>query len=332
MRSIAEWSRELERMLAKQASTSQLAELLDQVHAQGDVQINLLAQMCLEPMKLLTVEHARQWPEGAAASLAAFTRHVLLPQAGAHPPCTPRDRFVAEALSDGSVAKPLRVALWQMMVMDDMIIPCHGGNHWDGEWEVPGALSDHRAVREWRCLTRQAGWRDLCCSDALRFGARPKIPDAEAKQVEEAILKDSPVDLIMPLDVAGRGLPRGVVNLVMARQAVQIATYLYQNNARFAKEFSPRRLLFYVCSNWNRAEAVPFVEMLEADHKGLVVGSVDAYGHDALWYTLYWVDEHRRGSRKRSPLARKLIEMGCNPEWKNFLGLCYYDLTEDESQ
>ena len=329
-----EWSGELEQMLRGKAAPSQLAGLLDQVLALGIHQMNLLAQLCQAPMELLTIENARQWPEGSAASLAAFAQYVLLPPPSAHPPCTPRDLFVAAALADPGVSKALRVALWQMMVMDGMIIPCFaGGNRWDHEWEVPDALSDHAAVREWRCLTKQPGWEELRCSDAYRFGAHPKpLQGDEGKRVEEAIEEDSPAALMMPLDIAGKEIPHSLINLLMAKQAVRIAMDLYQKNARFQKEFPRPQLLLYVCSNWNRAEVVPFVERLEADQPGLAKETKDAFGHDALWYTLYQVDEFRRGSRKRSPLARKLIEMGCNPEWKNSLGLCYYDLTEDESQ
>lgn len=76
---------------------------------------------------------------------------------------------------------------------------------------------------------------------------------------------------------------------------------------------------------------IPLVALLEKENPGLVKNSIDAFGHDALWYTLYQRDRFNRATeaarRAMDPLDRTLIEFGCDPDRANDLGLSYNDLT-----
>ena len=87
-----------------------------------------------------------------------------------------------------------------------------------------------------------------------------------------------------------------------------------------------------VCANWNDDAAIPTVALLEKLSPGLVASSVDAYGHDALWYTLYQRDARGIATpaarRKIDPLDAKLIELGCDPARACFLGLSWQDVAE----
>ena len=117
----------------------------------------------------------------------------------------------------------------------------------------------------------------------------------------------------------------------LAKKAMRIVTYLFSNIAAFAQLVTPRQLLFYVCANWNNDETIPLVALLEKENPGLVKNSIDNFGHDALWYTLYQRDRFNRATeaakRAMDPLDRTLIEFGCDPDRTNDLGLSYNDLT-----
>jgi hypothetical protein len=117
----------------------------------------------------------------------------------------------------------------------------------------------------------------------------------------------------------------------MASRAIKIATYLYCNNKKFSRLFTAQQLLFYVCANWNNDDTIPFIAMLEKDNPGLVKNTMDAFGHDALWYTLYQRDRFNRATTAArhalDPLDQTLIEFGCDPDRPNSIGLSYNDLT-----
>ena len=214
--------------------------------------------------------------------------------------------------------------------MDGFIFPCYTPNVL---WDVPTPLYDHPAVRSWLCRTKHEGWEDLRCSDPQLFRAdvlKQFKTDAEKKALE-AIGKDSPSGLLMPLSIEGRNLPAKYAQAALLKNAIRIVTYLFCNNPAFSKFIPPRQLLFYVCANWNNDETIPLVALLEKENPGLVKNSIDAFGHDALWYTLYQRDRFNRATeaakRAMDPLDRTLIEFGCDPDRANDLGLSYNDLT-----
>ena len=189
-------------------------------------------------------------------------------------------------------------------------------------------------MRRWLCLTKHDGWEDLICSDPQFFGGdiRNQFKTDEDKQALAAIENDSPSALMMPLSIRGEELLVKYARATMALGACKIATYLYNDgNKTFCRNFSPRKLLLFVCANWNNDASVPFVIMLEKDNPGLVKNTIDAFGHDALWYTLY---QHKRftplaasvGSHEPDSLGKALIELGCDPGRQNSLGLSYNDL------
>ena len=135
----------------------------------------------------------------------------------------------------------------------------------------------------------------------------------------------------MPLSIDGLNLPANYAQAAMAKNAIKIVTYLFCNNKTFARHWSPRQLFFYVCTNWNNDATIPFVAMLEKENPRLVRNFIDAFGHDALWDTIYQRDRFNRATeaahRAMDLLDRTLIEFGCDPDHKNAQGLSYNDLT-----
>ena len=330
MKSISEIGHTLDGMLETGQSMSDVAAFLDTEAQQNPTLLKGLGSFCKNWEKLMTRENLRRWPEKSADVLAAFFLSIPSPSQRTTSPCGPKERLLAEALSDGAIPKPVRIHLWRCLVMEGYVFPCYAPKV---VWDIPAPLYDHPAVRNWLCQTKHDGWEDLCCSDPQLFhGDVLKLfkTDAEKKALE-AIEKDSPSALLMPLSIEGRRLPAKYAQAALMKSAIKIVTYLFCNNPVFAKLLSPRQLLFYVCANWNNDATIPFVALLEKENPGLVKNSIDAFGHDALWYTLYQRDRLNRATkaakRAMDPLDKTLIEYGCDPDRTNDLGLSYNDLT-----
>ena len=330
MESIRNVALELERMVADKAATPEIAALMGKVYAAGGQQMTILAMMCRKGQDLLDMERVRQWPEEYAAALGNFILQMPYIPLPSSTPCGRKELFLAEALEDATVPKEVRIHLWRALVMDGYKFPCYMPGR---EWKVPRALYDHQAVRNWIVDTKQDGWEDIRCSDPMFFG-NDILKQFKTKQelsALEAMEKDSPSSLLMPLSIEGRNLPAKYAQAALMKNAIKIVTYLYCNNKTFNKQFSPRQLLFYACANWNNDDTIPFVAMLEKDNPGLVKNSLDTFGHDALWYTLYQHDRFNRATeaarRTMDPLDKTLIELGCAPNRQNCVGLSYEDLT-----
>ena len=329
MKSYSETGKELDGMVAAGRNVAELAAFIARESRKNPALLKVLGIVCKRWEELLSLENLRHWPEAHADVLATFFRCLPCQPQQTSMPCGKKELLLAQALQDETIPKPIRIHLWRGLVMDGYIFPCYQGT----TWTVPMALYDHPAVRNWLCQTKQEGWEDLCCSDPHLF--RNDIlkffkTDAEKKALE-AIEKDSPSALLMPLSIEGRNLPAKFVQAALQQNAIKIITYLYCNQKGISKILSPRQLLFYVCANWNNDATIPFVTLLEKDNPGLVKGTVDAFGHDALWYTLYQRDRFNRATeaarRTMDPLDKTLIELGCDPDRKNPIGLSYNDLT-----
>ncbi len=331
---IKETALQLDQMIAAKAATAELAKFLSSVQARGKGQLALLAALSKNSISLLNIEHARHWSEEHAASLGEFILqmpHITLP---GFFPCGRKELFIDEALRDAKVSKGVRIQLWRTLVMDGYRFPVNGP---ETEWMVPESLYDHPALRRWFCQTKQNGWEELRCSDLLFFDKAPggQFKTDKGKMAMEAIQNDSPASLLMPLDIDGRPLLRKYVLVALMKKAVNIITYLYSDkNKMLNKLLSPKQLLFYVCANWNNDETVPLVTLLEETNPGLVKNSLDVFGHDALWYTLYQRDRFGRATKaarsNNDLLDKTLIELGCDPKRQNSLGLSYEDITVPE--
>ena len=331
MESIENIALELDRMIEENAATAELASLLGRVCSMGNPQMKILATLCRNSMSLLEIERAREWPGEHAAALGAFIRNMPCVPLSETYPCGGKELFIAAALQDTAVPKSVRIHLWRSLVMDGYKFSCYvKGREWT---DVPHSLYDHPAVRKWLYLTKQEGGEDLRCSDKQFFDKVSRYLNGRAdREALEAIKEDSPSALLMPLDFEGRRVPKRYVLAALAKKAVNIITYLVSKRKKeIVRLFSPKQLLFYACANWNDDDTIPFVELLERDNPGLVKNSLDAFGHDALWYTLYQRDRFNRATpaarRKMTPLARMLIELGCDPNRQNSIGLSYNDLT-----
>ena len=330
MKSISETARDLDGMTAAGKDPAEAAAFLAAEARENPMLLKGLGVFCKNWEELLTLENLHRWPEEYTDVLAEFFLHLPCQPLRTSLPCGRKELLLAAALQDKTLRKSLRVRLWRCLVMEGYVFPSYVPGT---GWNVPAPLFDHPAVRGWICQTKREGWEDLRCSDPQFFRGdivKQFKTDAEKKAME-AIEKDSPSGLLMPLSIEGRNLPVKYAQAALAKNALKIVTYLSCNNPAFFKFITPRQLLFYVCANWNNDETIPLVALLEKENPGLVKDSVDVFGHDALWYTLYQRDRFNRATdaakRALDPLDRTLIELGCDPDRTNDLGLSYNDLT-----
>lgn len=274
---------------------------------------------------------ARRWPEGEEALYAEFVAALPYRPDLRRMPCGRRERFMAEALGDRTLGKPMRVALWRAFAMGGLKIPRYGGG---GAWSIPEVLVDHEATRSWLCATRDPAWKDLRNSDPYFFMEEkdPPLKTDFEKAAWAAIGEDSPAGLMMPLALMGKALPLAFFRGVLRKRAAGILSHLLSEPELAFRAMPPREILFYLCSNWNDDAAIPMVERLEQLRPGTVAGAVDRFGHDALWYTLYQRDRAGRATpaarRMSDPLDAALIGMGCDPARECFLGLAWRDVAE----
>ena len=329
---VVECATEFRKMLKANTPIGRVASALSFLDKIDVYQIPLIASLCFEEGgRLLNKETARKWPEEHANTLCSFIRNMPCQPLEAGYPCGRRELFVAATLMDSSVSLCLRSRLWRMLVRDGYKMP----RYLPGKtWAVPKALYDHPAVRAWITWTKQDGWADIQCTN--RFFFEPSILDklATEKMAEAftAIRQDSPADLLMPLDLQGRQVPKLYMQGALATAIISIVTYLFCHSRKFNKLYSPRQLLLYACTNWNHRDYVSFIDMLEERQPGLVRSTLDAFGHDALWYTLYQPDDvssSEFAAKSACPnVVNRLVELGCDPKRKNSIGLCYEDLAE----
>ncbi|MBR6022593.1 MAG: hypothetical protein IK066_09285 [Kiritimatiellae bacterium] len=296
----------------------------------GEAFLRQLANASPEGEKLLTREMLAEWPGEEAGVYAEFVASMPYRPDPRRMPCGRKERFIAAALGDRSVPKPKRVALWRAFAMGGCKFPRFSR----GEWDVPRELADHASVRGWICATRQPGWTDLRNSDPRCFSEErePAFRTAFEKEAWEAIGRDSPAELMMPLALMGKNLPPAYFREALRMRAEKIIACLLDDSGRSSSSVRPREILFYACANWNDAAAVPVVAMLEKASPGVVAESVDRFGHDALWYTLYQRDERGRvtpaARRGVPPLVSALVERGCDPSRECILGLSWRDVVE----
>lgn len=280
---------------------------------------------------LLTIQTARAWPEKYAKAYALFVAQSPYTLDYTIPPCSLRERFIAEILEDRDISKKIRVQFWRALVFDGLRLPRFANG---AKWSVPIVLCDHYAIRRWLAINKLDGWEDIICSDPLFFTNDPtQAFKAEDKNgLYDAIDADSVSGFMMPLDISGARLTNVMIRIILQRKAINIATYLYKNKALFRKSISPRTLLFYACANWSNIDCIPFISMLEKDTPGLISSSVDIYGHDALWYTLYNQNEYFMATpearSRRDTIDLFLTKNGCDPNRKSTIGLSFSDLTD----
>ena len=244
-------------------------------------------------------------------------------------PFGPRERILADAILDREIPKPTRARL--LRLADD-----EGLRHESGPFaglpplearDVPLALLDTRNGRHWAAENGGPAGAEARCTDPAFFKnvARSDYSDdVDADKVrldpklKKAIEADAPAQLAMRLAVSGRRVDARVLAVVLALHRTKTLEWLLANDDKTKELLDERRMLFFVCANWEAKEAVAWLERAEEKKPGILKSCADALGRNLLWYTLYngWGPK----------IENTLLKHGCDPDAETAWGLGWRDM------
>ena len=313
MDTLLELPKQWDKLLDEDAPASELAELLEKWAVGPDRELEVVATLAGNNHMLFEKNYFKQWPIANLDCLCLFLRAMpSQPLGEGNEPCGTKELLLAKAFSDETIPSVIRGRLWRMVAQDGYLFPCY---QLGKSWSVPPLFSGHFNVREWMVKTKQPGWEDLRFSD-LRFLSSEF--DAELFKTKEekgalaSIHKDSPSELLVPLSITGKKLPKLYFDAILRLHAVKTLIALYHlDDPSFSKVFqTPRQMLFFICANSIAEEMLPWLEELENANPGLVKDTIDEFGFDALWFTFFQPDAPHQLD---TILRKKLVELGCDP-------------------
>ena len=273
--------------------------------------------------------------DGIDAIDAYDKEHGHVPEVSfAKSPLYKEAREIAAVLSDGQAPLESRVLAWKRMMRSDFSIPCPSSPR---RVTLPDVLFDHPFGRYWCCARKIAGYKDLSVSVPAVFAADTNMYEENSvlwkkwEAVINAIERDKPGKALLELSVKGTKIPKRLIVHALNKGAVNFLRAFYGKCPKTMQTELPiQALLFYLVSSCKMPEALRHIRMLAAVSPDLIRDAVDARGNTALWYTLYreaddgqvWPSTFSADNE----LAATLIELGCDPNRKNALGLSWADI------
>lgn len=262
-------------------------------------------------------------------------QHGRVPEVSfAESPLYERARKIAAVLSDEQASLERRVWAWRHMMRSDFSIPCPSSPR---RVTLPDVLIDHPFGRYWCCARKMGGYKDLSASVPVVFEADTDMYRKYSKLWEkwEAVINaiecDKPGRTFLELSVRGANLPKRLIVHALNKGAANVLRAFYEMCPKTMQPELPiQTLLFYLVSSCKMRGALRHVRMLAEIFPNLIRDAVDARGNTALWYTLYreadggqvWPATFAADNK----LAATLIELGCEPDRKNALGLSWADI------
>ena len=245
-------------------------------------------------------------------------------------------REISEVLSDGQAPLERRALAWKKMMRSDFSIPCPSSPR---RVTLPDVLIDHPFGRYWCCARKIGGYKDLIGSVPAVFAVDMDMYEENSalwrkwESVIKAIESDKPGKALLELSVKGAKLPKRLIVHALNKGAANFLRAFYgQCPKTMQTELPIQALLFYLVSSCKMPDALEHVRMLAEISPDLICDAVDARGNTALWYTLYREAEDGQvwpsTFSADNELAATLIELGCDPERKNALGLSWADIVK----
>ena len=266
-------------------------------------------------------EVRRQLADAPEKAFEAIERMDFLPES-LERPFGPRERLVSDAICDRSLPKATRARLLLSVGHDrtfDGLPPAEAR-------DVPLGFLDSKAGRKWYCENGRPGFEIVRCSDPAFFknvAREDWSSDVDVDKVKidpklrKAIDADSPAQLMMQLSVSGKNVDARLLAVILTLRKTKILEWLLENDDKTKEFLDERRMLFYVCANWDGEHAAAWLEKAEAKQPGIIKSCVDALGRNLLWYTQY----NRRGG-----ISDILLAHGCDPDTETVWGLSWRDM------
>ena len=166
----------------------------------------------------------------------------------------------------------------------------------------------------------------------LRKSRRNFRENALPLQILQAIKNDSVSELEIACLLNNKKISLNMMYAILTYQAENIIHYFFEKYSD--KIFSlrtPEEWLFTICNYFPGTSAASFIKHVEEKFPGIVKNARDPWENNLLWHTFYneVVWNLRYARYKRNLVQQCLIDLGCDPDEKNNLGLCFNSVTEN---
>ena len=166
----------------------------------------------------------------------------------------------------------------------------------------------------------------------LRKTRRNFRENALPPQILQAIQNDSASELEIACLLNNKKISLNMMYAILTYQAENIIHYFFE---KYVDEIfslrTPEEWLFTICNYFPGKAAASFIKQVEDKFPGIVKNARDPWGNNLLWHTFYneVVWNLRYARCKRNFVQQCLIDLGCDPDEKNDLGLCFNSVTEN---
>lgn len=151
-------------------------------------------------------------------------------------------------------------------------------------------------------------------------------------QILQAIKNDSASELEIARLLNNKKISLGIMYAILTYNAGNTINFLLK---KYSDEIfslrTPQEWLFMLCNYFHLTAAIDFIKHIEEKFPGIVKNARDPWGNNLLWHTFYneVVWNLRYARCKRNFVQQCLIDLGCDPDEKNDLGLCFNSVTEN---
>jgi hypothetical protein len=144
-------------------------------------------------------------------------------------------------------------------------------------------------------------------------------------QILQAITRDSVSELEIVRVLNNKKISLGIMYAILTYNAGSTINFLLK---KYSDEIfslrTPQEWLFTLCNYFHLSAAIDFIKHIEEKFPGIVKNTIDPWGNDLLWHTFYndevWDPDYKRTINS---IQQCLIDLGCDPDEKNDLGLSF---------
>jgi hypothetical protein len=144
-------------------------------------------------------------------------------------------------------------------------------------------------------------------------------------QILQAIKRDSVSELEIARLLNNKKISLSIMYAILTYNAGSTINFLLK---KYSDEIfllrTPQEWLFTLCNYFHLTAAIDFIKHIEEKFPGIVKNATDPWGNDLLWHTFYndevWDPDYKRTINS---IQQCLIDLGCDPDEKNDLGLSF---------
>lgn len=135
-------------------------------------------------------------------------------------------------------------------------------------------------------------------------------------RIKDAIASDVPETFAIYSNLAGQNMSLSFINMLFQQNAVNIFSFLIQQDLIPERIISLNELAAYIICNLPQQDKLAFLQTIEKAKPGCLKNFRDKYGRNILWYSMfkdnYW-------NNQENELVQYLLSLGCDPDNQNAL-------------